>query len=145
MGEESREVIIERLEQKLQEKDKELQDMRDELDGASMAERITGIEKKVSMLTNLTSGLVKEVLEQKKRLDDLEKFSARGESKPSILGWISRAKPAPSPPKVPQVDEKEAEYIIAESDYERARREEKERPKKKGGEIIIAGDEKKGN
>lgn len=139
MSEESKEVVIERLEEKLREKDSELESMRDELDGASMSERLAGIEKKISMLTNLTSGLVKEVLEHRERLTNAEKVSAKAE-KPSILSRIARPKQAPTKT---DSGEKETEYIIAESDYERARRVEEERPKKDGGNLIIAGDEKK--
>lgn len=137
-----RDILIERLEQKLNAREKEMKEMKESLKesilkelreetNASTINRITRLERKVIDLNSAYEGVMKELLDQKSLLQMLQVKQAKPvkeESKPPKTEIKVRdvEKPADKPkPK--------GEYIVADN----TRLPEKE---KKSGEFIVAGD-----
>lgn len=137
-----RDILIERLEQKLNAREKEMNEMKESLKesilkelreetNASTINRITRLERKVIDLNSAYEGVMKELLDQKSLLQMLQVKQAKPvkeESKPPKTEIKVRdvEKPADKPkPK--------GEYIVADN----TRLPEKE---KKSGEFIVAED-----
>lgn len=137
-----RDILIERLEQKLNAREKEIKEMKESLKesilkelreetNASTINRITRLERKVIDLNSTYEGVMKELLDQKSLLQMLQVKQAKPvkeESKPPKTEIKVRdvEKPADKPkPK--------GEYIVADNPglFEN---------EKKSGEFIVAGD-----
>jgi uncharacterized coiled-coil protein SlyX len=124
---ENRDILIERLEHKLSEKEREIDKMRDSLkesiitelregmkDDLDLDKRISHLEKKVKDMGLAYDGVMKELLDQKTVIQDFKKTYIKND--------IVREVPSPEKPKtgsdwpdtIPTKDKKE-QFIIAES------------------------------
>lgn len=157
-----RDIIIERLERKLAEKEHEIANLKDTLKESILEElrteikeilefnkRIIGLEKKINEMSNTMDGLMRELLDQKSTLISLQKSKEIVKrSKASTLQFKERAcerSVEPESIKVPKDIIREpsnsngryCDYIIArdgkENDYEYM--------EKNSGELIIAESE----
>ncbi|MFQ6062867.1 MAG: hypothetical protein ACE5J9_06800, partial [Methanosarcinales archaeon] len=155
-----RDIIIERLERKLAEKEHEIANLKDTLKESILEElrteikeilefnkRIIGLEKKINEMSNTMDGLMRELLDQKSALISLQKSKERT---PTSLKFKSLAPDASfrgsgmrteEPESIENITRKPSnsngrycDYIIArdgrENDYEYT--------EKNNGELIIA-------
>lgn len=154
---ENRDILIERLEQKLLAKERENEELRDSLKESIISElrdgmkddldfdkRITIIEKKVKEMSLAYEGVMKELLDQKMIIQDIKhkniekQLPAKPEDKPkTISDWHDEVKIRDTEddhPKVEKITSKESQFIIAESDEPSVSKHKKE----KKSDIIIA-------
>jgi hypothetical protein len=158
MMNESRDILIERLEQKLVEKEKEINEVHNTLKQSIIAElkndmnddpdfdkRISILEKRFKDMSLAYEGVMKELLDQKTIIHDLnEKYlkkdketrvqAAGTETSQKLTDWHDRVKlrNEDHPPKE-EITESKPQYIVAESEDTKALPK-----KKKDTDIIIA-------
>jgi len=150
-----RDIIIERLERKLAEKEHEIANLKDTLKESILEElrteikeilefnkRIIGLEKKINEMSNTMDGMMRELLDQKSTLISLQKSKETAKrSEASTLGSGTRSVEPESieDPKdiIRDLSNSNGMYIIArdgkENDYEYI--------EKNSGELIIAESE----
>ncbi|MCK4937761.1 MAG: hypothetical protein KAR85_04060 [Methanosarcinales archaeon] len=157
---ENRDILVERLEQKLVAKEREISELNDSLKESIIAElregmkedldfdkRISAIETKVKDIRLSFDGVMKELLDQKTIIQDFKKMylkndvenSAKPVGQPdktnSLSNWYENAQKTKKPAEPDEDVGLKSQYIIAESEDTRV--PGKDIVKEKGNEDII--------
>ncbi len=157
---ENRDILVERLEQKLVAKEREISELNDSLKESIIAElkegmkedldfdkRISAIETKVKDIGLSFDGVMKELLDQKTIIQDIKKMflkndvenSARpvdqADKTNSLSNWYETTQKSEKPVEPDEDAGPKSQYIIAESEDTRV--PEKDINKEKGNKDII--------
>lgn len=157
---ENRDILVERLEQKLVAKEREISELNDSLKESIIAElkegmkedldfdkRISAIETKVKDIGLSFDGVMKELLDQKTIIQDLKKMYLKNDvensAQPvdqadktnSLSNWYESAQKSEKPVEPEEDAGPKPQYIIAESEDTRV--PEKDIAKEKGNKDII--------
>jgi len=157
---ENRDILVERLEQKLVAKEREISELNDSLKESIIAElkegmkedldfdkRISTIETKVKDIGLSFDGVMKELLDQKTVIQDLKKMYLKNDvensAQPvdqadktnSLSNWYESAQKSDKPAEPDEDASPKSQYIIAESEDTRV--PEKDIAKEKGNKDII--------
>jgi len=160
---ENRDILIERLEQKLVAREREISELNDSLKESIISElregmkddldfdkRISAIETKVRDIGLSFDGVMKELLDQKTIIQDLKKKYLKNdvenqaqtgdlaEKTNTLSNWYEKTRKSDKKAVQEEVAVPKSQYIIAESEDTRVPKKETQDEKKKK-DIIIAG------